>query len=37
MVNIVLFFKMIDDVIEVHVLRIGKRNDDAVYKSLGIL
>lgn len=32
-----IIFQIIDDVIEIHILRVGKRNDDEVYKNLGNL
>lgn len=32
-----IIFQLVDDVIEIHILRVGKRNDDEVYKNLDIL
>ncbi len=29
-----IIFQIIEDVIEIHILRIGKRNDDEVYKNI---
>lgn len=29
-----IIFQIVENVIEVHILRIGKRNDDEVYKNL---
>lgn len=32
-----IIFQIVEDVIEIHILRVGKRNDDEVYKNLGNL
>ncbi|WP_420811409.1 type II toxin-antitoxin system RelE family toxin [Moraxella equi] len=29
-----IIFQIVEDVIEIHILRVGKRNDDEVYKNL---
>lgn len=29
-----IIFQIVEDVIEIHILRVGKRNDDEVYKKL---
>lgn len=32
-----IIFQIVEDVIEIHILRVGKRNDDEVYKNLDSL